>query len=144
MKIVTPSLIALMLAAGAAHAQDAGTVDLTSSANLVSGDELEDGTVYSVATGIDQQSFEGATYTTVESEWEKVGEIEDVVLDSEGKLVAIEAEIGGFLGLGDRHVLLPVSDLALVAGKNRDFSYVTRLSQEELRDLPELDRNFWE
>ncbi|MDH2326670.1 PRC-barrel domain-containing protein [Cereibacter sp. SYSU M97828] len=143
MKIATPALLALSVLAMPAFAQEA-SIDLSSAANLVRADDLEDGNVYSVATGIEQATFDGATYTAIDAEWDDVGDIEDLVLDRSGQLVAVVAEIGGFLGLGDRNVLLPITDISLVPGEGGDFAYVTRLSQEELSQLPEVEEGFWD
>ncbi|WP_169053216.1 PRC-barrel domain-containing protein [Falsirhodobacter xinxiangensis] len=143
MKIATPAALAFSLLAVPAFAQQP-TLDLSAAADLVRADDLEDGNVYSVATGIEQATFDGATYTAIDAEWDDVGDIEDLVLDRSGQLVAVVAEIGGFLGLGDRHVLLPVTDVSLVPGEGGDFAYVTRLSQEELKQLPEVEEGFWD
>ena len=147
---LTSGLVAATLA-GAAFAQDAAvpvtegpTVDLSTSANLVKADDLEDGNVYSLETGIESGTWGGATYTEVSPEWDDICDIEDLVLDSSGQLVAVVAEIGGFLDIGDRHVLLPVGDVRLVPNEEGRYSYVTRLSQQELEQLPQIEESFWD
>ncbi len=142
MKILAGSMLAMTLAAGAVQAQE--TVDLSSASNLIRGDVLEDGNIYSVEAGIEQAEFEGATFTRIETAWDDVGDIDDLVLDTSGQLVAVVAEIGGFMGLGDRDVLLPIADVAIVKGENGEVAYVTRLSQEELSQLPEVQEGFWD
>jgi hypothetical protein len=37
---------------------------------------------------------------------DKVGEVEEVLIDASGQPVAIAVEVGGFLGVGDREVVL--------------------------------------
>lgn len=143
MKVLATSAIVLTIAATGVYAQEP-TIDLSSATDLVRADDLEEGNVYSVDVGIEQATFDGATYTDIDTEWEDVGDIDDLVLDTSGQLVAIVAEIGGFLDIGDRHVLLPVTDVALVPGEDGKYSYVTRLSQDELSQLPEVEEGFWD
>lgn len=148
MKLISASILSLTFAAGAVMAQETPsietTVDLTSAAGLVRVDDLDDGNVYSLETGIEATTWEGAEYTSVDTEWQDVGDIEDLVLDADGQLVAVIADIGGFLGIAERTVLLPVTDVRLVPGEDKTFSYVTRLSQAELEQMPEVEEGFWD
>ena len=42
---------------------------------------------------------------------ETVGDINDLVLDKDGKVVAVIVGVGGFLGIGEREVALDYSSL---------------------------------
>jgi sporulation protein YlmC with PRC-barrel domain len=48
----------------------------------------------------------------VNTKGDKVGKIEDVVLDQTGKYFAV-LSVGGFLGIGDKDVAVPLNDLQL-------------------------------
>ena len=71
--------------------------------------------------------------------YDNIGEIEDIVLDSSGQMQGIVAEVGGFLGIGDHHVMLPVEDVRLVPVDDSEYAYVTRYTEEQLEQLPDVD-----
>lgn len=138
MKIITGSILALTLGAGAVAAQTA-TVNGAVPTQTIRADDLEDGNIYSVEAGIEQSTFGGTTYTTIDTAWDDVGEVEDIVLDQSGQVVGVIAEIGGFLDIGSRNVLLPISEVAVVPEENGKYSFLTRFSQEELKSMPAIN-----
>ena len=78
------------------------------------------------------------------SDWNQIGEIEDVVLDRSGQTVGVTVEVGGFLDIGDKHVLLRVGDVDLVPVDDRSYSLITRYSEEELEEMPGVDESWME
>jgi sporulation protein YlmC with PRC-barrel domain len=46
---------------------------------------------------------------------ETIGSVSDLVIDHEGKVKAAVVSVGGFLGIGDKHVAVPWSDVKLEA-----------------------------
>ncbi|WP_420391572.1 PRC-barrel domain-containing protein [Acuticoccus sp.] len=46
---------------------------------------------------------------------EDIGQLEDFVVGSDGEIVAVIAEVGGFLDIGDTHVSVPWSNVSLTA-----------------------------
>lgn len=58
--------------------------------------------------------------------------------------MGVVAEVGGFLDIGDRHVLLRVDDVDLVPGDDQSYSLLTRYTEEQLPDLPDVDEGWWE
>lgn len=106
--------------------------------------DITGGNVYTLAEADAEAEWDAdQSYDMVEDGWETVGEIEDIVLDKNGQMKGIVAEIGGFLDIGDKHVMLPVEDVRLVPVDNESYAVVTQASQEELRDLEEVDEGFW-
>lgn len=76
--------------------------------------------------------------------WEDVGSISDVVMTNDGDVRGILIDVGGFLGLGARTVMVDFEQLNFVADENAaedlsDFVIVATLSREELEELPEWD-----
>ena len=59
-------------------------------------------------------------------------------------MIGIVAEIGGFLGIGEHNVLLPVGDVRLVPVDDQSYSYVTRYTEEQLEQLPDVDEGPFE
>jgi len=121
-----------------------------------------DATMLSEANpGISADWFEGlAIYTTNQpattawddeadwgtarpDDWTQIGEVEDVILSADGQVIGYSADIGGFLGMGERNVLLSPDlvrladfDDAVLWGDSTVF--VTNHTQEELEALPEI------
>ena len=82
-------------------------------------------------------------YEEVGRDWNEIGEIEDLVLSRDGKLTGIVAEVGGFLDLADKHVLLPVADVKLVPADGASYVVVTRFNEEDLENLENVDEAGW-
>lgn len=72
----------------------------------------------------------------IEANGETIGEVDYVVMD-QGKLSAVIG-IGGFLGLGEYTVAVPVSELQ-IAAEDEDALKLTRWTETELENQPEFD-----
>lgn len=56
-------------------------------------------------------------------DWEMVGEIDDVILDSNGEVVGLVVDSGGFLGMGADELRIPIQDVRFMPeGQNRQMS----------------------
>ena len=64
---------------------------------------------------------------------EEIGEIENVLVDENGQPVAITAEIGGFLGVGHKTVVIGFDRLQLKGEGEPDLA--TTLTKEEIQGL---------
>ncbi len=151
MKFLTASTLAVTLAGTAAfaeaHMADYSKVN-SASMNEMSGDlirsrDITGGEIYTIGEADDEWSV-GNQYDAVNSDWNQIGEIEDIVLSKDGQMVGIVAEVGGFLDIGDKHVMISVPEVNLVAVDDATYAYVTRLSEEELEALPGVDEGFWD
>jgi sporulation protein YlmC with PRC-barrel domain len=47
----------------------------------------------------------------------KIGEISDVLVDKDGKISAFIVSVGGFLGIGEKHVAVPFDNIQETQGK---------------------------
>ncbi|SFE63505.1 PRC-barrel domain-containing protein [Roseivivax sediminis] len=81
------------------------------------------------------------TYDAVGGDWNQIGTITDVALDQSGNLRGFVASIGGFLDIGDKDVLISVEDANFVAAD--DYSFVTRLNEEDLESMDSVSADFW-
>lgn len=111
-------------------------------AELIRTRDITGGEVYSLAEG--EVWDETSRFNAVGDGWNDIGEIEDIVLSRDGQLKGVVAEIGGFLDIADKHVMLEVTDMQLVPVDDREYAIVTRMTEEELEQLPEVDEGFWE
>lgn len=146
---ILASSLAALLAASPVIAQQAADTDW---AELIRTRDITGGPVYTTNEAYDEGSWGGeGDYTwgwsdsdTVGADWNQIGEIEDVVLDRNGQLAGVVAEIGGFLDIGDKHVFLQVEDVDLVPVDDRSYSLITRYSEEQLEEMPGVDEGWWE
>jgi hypothetical protein len=60
-----------------------------------------------------------------------VGEIDDVIINRNGKVEQIVLSVGGFLGIDEKLVAMPFKLL-----KVTDIGVVYHVSREELKNLP--------
>lgn len=147
-RILTLIATTAVVAASPVLAQELGD-----DANLIRTRDLTDGAVYTTNEAYDEGSWgtPGSAYTWgwsgydgIGSGWNEVGEIEDVVLDRSGQMIGVVAEIGGFLDIGDKHVMLRVEDVELVAVDEAEYVLITRYSEEELEAMEGVDEGWWE
>ena len=111
---------------------------------LISAEQITDGNVYRMdVTEGDTVWTDNASYTEVDANWNQVGKISDVLFDRDGRIVGVLAEIGGFLDIGDRDVILPLENVRF-AGNGGTIHYVTNLTEDELNNLTEVDEDMWD
>jgi hypothetical protein len=65
----------------------------------------------------------------------KIGEINDVLVDSEGKTVALVVGVGGFLGVGEKDVAVPLNAVQFKRKDNKSYP-VMNTTKEVLKDAP--------
>jgi len=158
MKYLTTSTIALLIAAPMAFAQSEGDsaedgtlevvdrasgMDMTDASLLIRTRDITGGPVYTMDPANDEGWDPGLMYEEVNTDWNQVGTIEDLVLSHDGQLIGIVAEVGGFLDIGDKHVMLGIDDLNLVAVDDVNYSFLTRHTEEELTNMAGVDEGFW-
>jgi sporulation protein YlmC with PRC-barrel domain len=74
----------------------------------------------------------------IDPEGNSVGEVADLMLDSNQAITHVLVGVGGFLGIGERHVALELSQLSVDAGE--DGVLVTRMTKEQLEALPAYEK----
>lgn len=75
--------------------------------------------------------------SVVNSQNETIGDINDLVTDQNGKIVAALIGVGGFLGIGEKDVAVPFQDLKLVRDGDNDVTVVLNLNKETLASAPD-------
>lgn len=151
MKMLATSALALSLAAGGAmiaphkaEAQAMSSMDIMGMKDdLIRTRDITGGNIYTMNAADDEGWDPSMTYDAVGTDWNDIGEIEDIILSKEGQMIGIVAEVGGFLDIADKHVVIPVQNVSLVAVDDQTYSYVTRMSEEELEQLEGVDEGFW-
>jgi sporulation protein YlmC with PRC-barrel domain len=72
---------------------------------------------------------------------ENVGEVESLVVQPKKNEVHAVISVGGFLGMGDRDVAIPLKDLEI--GED-NVTLMSQQTKEDLEALPEYEEDQWE
>jgi sporulation protein YlmC with PRC-barrel domain len=65
----------------------------------------------------------------------KIGVINDLVIDRDGRVAAVVIGVGGFLGIGEKNVGVPFQDLKISMRDNNEWLVLER-SRDDLRAAP--------
>jgi hypothetical protein len=112
-------------------------------ANLIRTRDITGGDIYTMNAANDEGWSMDTVHEEIGANWNDIGEIEDIILNKSGQMVGIVAEVGGFLDIADKHVMIPVSDVNLVAVDDRSYAFLTRYNEEELEQMESVDEGFW-
>jgi hypothetical protein len=77
--------------------------------------------------------------TVYNVENEAIGDINDLVTDRSGKIVAVLIGSGGFLGLGEKDVALRFEDLKFARDENDSIKIVADVTKETLAAAPDYE-----
>ena len=150
MRRISVSLVAFIVAtAGGAtadqHAGDqrtySGIITTETSPNTLRAEGMIGSELYSYGADYDENEWSAVDYfDAVDPGWEEIGEVEDIVISRDGRVVGLIAEVGGWLDVGDQDVVIDMNDLRAVGDNVGDVSFVTRLSEEQLEARQEVDQ----
>lgn len=88
--------------------------------------------------GGDTSAAEGGGMSERPEDWQDIAKVQDVVLDDDGQVVGYLADIGGFLGIGAKQVLLG-TDALVLTNIEEDWFFLTSFTKEELQALPDFE-----
>ncbi len=112
--------------------------------DLIRTRDITGGNIYRMDVELNDSMWDGnEIYDSVDADWNTIGEIEDIVLNKDGQMIGIIAEVGGFLDIGDKHVMIPVENIRLTAVDDQTYGYVTNKTEEELEAMEAVDEAFW-
>jgi len=98
-----------------------GTTGMQWGANGVQASRMINSTVYSASN-------------------ENIGDINDIVIGRDGKVYGVVVGVGGFLGLGEKDVIVPMDRIQFARDNNNNPRYVIAASRAELEQAPAFDR----
>jgi sporulation protein YlmC with PRC-barrel domain len=83
-------------------------------------------------------NFIGSTvYSTTN---ENVGDINDLIFDADSKVNAAVIGVGGFLGMGEKDVAVPLDKITMSKDENGANKFVISATREELEAAPAFDK----
>ena len=68
---------------------------------------------------------------------ETIGDINELVIEKDGKVAAVVIGVGGFLGIGEREVAVSFSSLQLRRDQNDRLTVVLNATKDVLQNAPE-------
>jgi sporulation protein YlmC with PRC-barrel domain len=71
----------------------------------------------------------------------KLGDITDLVMDSDGKIMTAVVGVGGVLGAGQKDVAVPFKDLKITSRNGKEWIVLDR-TMDDLKNAPGYDKNF--
>ena len=77
-----------------------------------------------------------------EAEWDDIGEINDIIVSQDGEVRAVILGVGGFLGMGERDVSVPMESIKIVSedGNADNRFLVVTTTKEQLEAAPAYER----
>jgi len=136
--MISLAIVAAMAAGPALAEAHMDTADLIRTRDITGGD------IYTLNGPMDEDTWGNYEAEGVGPDWNDIGEIEDIILDRQGNMIGVVAEIGGFLDIGDKHVLIPVADIRLSPVDDKTFVIVTRKTEEQLEEMESVDEGWWD
>jgi ribosomal 30S subunit maturation factor RimM len=78
--------------------------------------------------------------------FEEIGNVSDVLIDNEGTIRGVIVGVGGFLGIGEREVVLGLDQLSFArdADDPETVMVLAQVNTEMLEEAPEFDRDTFE
>ncbi len=97
--------------------------------------ELVGADLYTTVNAMDQNRF---MVDAVPGDWEQIASISDLVLGMDGQVRGILVDVGGFLGIGARTVVLSMDSVRIATNSDNNAVYaVINATREELEAAPE-------
>ncbi|ERP93784.1 hypothetical protein Q669_02720 [Labrenzia sp. C1B10] len=101
------------------------TYEFNESANMsdVLASDLIGMRIYSVEENYDRFNEDYQAQADEEKDWDDIGEVNDVILGFDGSVKAVILGVGGFLGVGEKDIALPMEQLKVVREQDDADSY---------------------
>lgn len=144
MKTLLSSAATVLVLASTGYAQDTESrfLDLQShsGAPFLFASDMIGATLYSTETEFEADATLSAE---MQRELENIGEVDDVLLTGDGEVQALILGVGGFLGIGERDVALPISQVQMLrnAEDPADVRLVVQATRDQISNAPAFDRD---
>jgi sporulation protein YlmC with PRC-barrel domain len=129
---ITAAFALLMAASLPVYAQTSSTTTTSTSAPRVVATQLQPGQIR--ATQMD-----GATVYDTQNQ--KVGDIKDIIIDKDGKVVAVVLDVGAFLGVGGKYVAVSMNDLKITQDNSNKPRFAVDMTKDQLKAAQAFELN---
>jgi sporulation protein YlmC with PRC-barrel domain len=136
--LITTTALTTALLVGPAFAQDAAATNQPAQSAGPS-DLLTQGYEIVDTDGLASKLLGFPVYTSSADDAERLGEINDIVVNQEGQVAAVIVGVGGFLGVGEKNVAVNYSDLQWVTAADNTERIVLETTREALNAAPAVE-----
>jgi hypothetical protein len=132
MKRILATTALVMIMAGGAYAQMGS---YQTQPNDVEASDFIGSTIYATNT---MPADNTTVAAEAEKDWDNVGKINDVILGRDGQIKAVVLGVGGFLGIGQKSVAVPMQDVKFVRNGDgvNDYFLVVNANKDALTNAP--------
>jgi sporulation protein YlmC with PRC-barrel domain len=132
MKRILATTALVMIMAGGAYAAQMG--NYTAQPQDVEASDFIGARIYATETMPATDTVQAGA----EKDWDDVGEINDVILGRDGQIKAVVLGVGGFLGMGEKNVAVPMQDVKFVKNGDgpNDYFLVVNANKDLLTNAP--------
>lgn len=132
MKRILATTALVMIMAGGAYAAEMG--NYTAQQSDVEASDFIGARIYATET----MPATDTVAAGAEKDWDDVGEINDVILGRDGQIKAVVLGVGGFLGMGEKNVAVPMQDVKFVKSGDgpNDYFLVVNANKDVLTNAP--------
>lgn len=121
-----------------------GAADETQAAAPVTGTQTATATTDGYVSEIGQDQFlaDDLMNVAVRSEMsgsDDIGSISDLVLAANGRVEAAVIGVGGFLGIGEKDVAVPMDQLQVVRDGSNELAVMASMTRDQLENAPSFD-----
>lgn len=133
--MMTTAICLTMATSALAAGHSSSFLDYSVSSNDLFASELLGMRVYSAEADVDVSANMVANAQT---EWDDIGEINELIISHEGTIVAVIIGVGGFLGMGEKDVAVEMSQISIMreADDADDIFLVVKSSSDALEAAP--------
>jgi len=93
---------------------------------------------YYTAQPVDVLASKLMNMTVYNQDGQKVGSIEDLLIDQGRNIAGVVIGVGGFLGIGERYISLPPSSIVLAPQGDRSYRAIINTTREDIHKAPEF------
>jgi sporulation protein YlmC with PRC-barrel domain len=132
MKRILATTALVMIMAGGAYSAEMG--NYTAQPQDVEASDFIGSRIYATET----MPATDTVAAGAEKDWDDVGEINDVILGRDGQIKAVVLGVGGFLGMGEKNVAVPMQDVKFVKNGDGadDYFLVVNANKDLLTNAP--------
>lgn len=133
--VLSSTALVLALSSPAFAEQHGGMFVIAPEENVLRASELVGARLYTSENDIAEDQM------GLSDEWDDVGEISEIVMGQDGQVDFIVADIGGFLGLGEKPIAVSLDQLQFISdGEGADDWFVVlRAAQADLENAPDFE-----
>ncbi|MDI7865249.1 PRC-barrel domain-containing protein [Rhizobiaceae bacterium n13] len=135
-KFLTTTALTLVLLGGNAYAANMAPITMyEQQATDIQASNFIGMRIYATET---QLSNDMTVKQGANKDWDDIGEVNDVILSRDGAVKAVVLGVGGFLGMGEKDVAIPMESVKFVKDGDDadDYFLVVNLNKQMLTDAP--------